>query len=276
MEIRRLNVLGRSNYSNEEGRIPIIAGNWKMNKTVDEAMELVDEMVEDLEALDGVETVLCPPFMALYPVQVELLEDTIIKLGAQDIYWEEQGAYTGEISPLMLREVCDYVIIGHSERRTIFGETDAQVNLKVKATLRHDMIPIIAVGENLEQYEAGQAHEVVERQVTAALEGVSLEDVATLVIAYEPIWAIGTGKAANGAYANEIGALIRSTITKLYTGPIAQKVRVQYGGSVNAKNIAEFMGQPEIDGALVGGASLKADDFVQIVAKTLEVKAGLK
>jgi triosephosphate isomerase len=233
-------------------------------------------MVEDLEALDSVETVLCPPFMALYPLQVELLEETNIKLGAQDIYWEDQGAYTGEISPLMLREVCDYVIIGHSERRTIFGETDAQVNLKVKATLRHDMIPIIAVGENLEQYEAGQAHEVVERQVTAALQDIPIEDIATLVIAYEPIWAIGTGKAANGAYANEIGGLIRSVITKLYTGPVAQKVRIQYGGSVNAKNIAEFMSQPEIDGALVGGASLKADDFVQIVAKTLEVKAGLK
>jgi triosephosphate isomerase len=244
-----------------------------MNKTVDEALQLVEDMLDDLDAMEGIEKVICPPFVALYPIAVELLEDTDIMLGAQNMYWEEQGAYTGEISPLMLREVCDYVIIGHSERRTLFGETDEDVNKKVKAAFKHDMTPIIAVGENLAQNEAGQAQEVVERQVRAAFAGISKNDAASVVVAYEPIWAIGTGKAANGQYANEISALIRRVLTDLYDEPTAQVIRIQYGGSVNPKNIAEFLSQPEIDGALVGGASLKADDFVQIVAITLEVSA---
>ncbi len=254
------------------GRIPIIAGNWKMNKSVEEAMDLVDDMLEHLEAIDGVEKVLCPPFVALYPLY-EQLEGTNIFLGAQNMYWEDQGAFTGEISPLMIQGMCDYVIIGHSERRTLFGETDQDVNRKVKAAIQHSIIPIIAVGENLAQNEAGQTNEVVVRQVRAALEGVGAEDAAEVVIAYEPIWAIGTGKAANGQYANEVSALIRRTIAELYDEQLASGVRIQYGGSVNTKNIEEFMSQPEIDGALVGGASLKADDFVQIVAKTQEATA---
>ncbi|WP_341470398.1 triose-phosphate isomerase [Candidatus Chlorohelix allophototropha] len=261
------------NRSSTSKRTPIIAGNWKMNKTVDEALDLVEDMMDDLDSFEGVEVVLCPPFLALFAVQTELLEDTEIKLGAQNMYWEEEGAFTGEVSPLMLREFCDYVIIGHSERRTLFGETDADVNRKVKAAFKHDITPIIAVGENLAQNEAGQAQEVVERQVRGAFEGISRQDASTAVIAYEPIWAIGTGKAANGEYANTISAHIRKILTELYDAELANVVRIQYGGSVNAKNIAEYLSQPEVDGALVGGASLKANDFVQIVATTLEVTA---
>ncbi len=261
-------------------RTPIIAGNWKMNKTVDEAVSLVREMRRGLNEVRGVDRVLCPPFVALAAV-AELLKPTTIKLGAQNMYWEDKGAYTGEISPLMLKGLCQYVIIGHSERRGYFGETDEGVNRKIKAALRqaqdtaftHGLIPIVCVGESLEQHEADQTEEWVSGQVRAALEGLSAEQVRSMIVAYEPIWAIGTGKAATGAGANAvIGLTIRGTIADLYDEATAQAVRVQYGGSVKPANIVEFMTQPEIDGALVGGASLRANDFVEIVRIAAQVK----
>jgi len=253
-------------------RTPIIAGNWKMHKTIDEAVSLVKEMRQGLNEVQGVERVLCPPFVALAAV-AELLKPTTIKLGAQNMHWEDQGAYTGEISPLMLKGLCQYVILGHSERRGYFGETDEAVNRKIKAAFAHGLTPIVCVGESLEQHEAGQTEEWVSGQVSAALEGLSAEQVKSMIIAYEPIWAIGTGKAATGAGANAvIGLTIRGTIADLYDETTAQAVRVQYGGSVKPTNIAEFMIQPEIDGALVGGASLRAADFVEIVRIAAQVK----
>jgi triosephosphate isomerase len=257
-------------------RKPIIAGNWKMNNTIDEAVSLVREMRWGLNEVRSVDRVLCPPFVALAAV-AELLKPTTIKLGAQNMHWEDKGAYTGEISPLMLKGLCQYVIIGHSERREYFGETDERVNRKIKAAFTHGLIPIVCVGESLEQHEAGQTEEWVSGQVRAALEGLSAEQVRNIIIAYEPIWAIGTGKAATGAGANAvIGLTIRGTIADLYDEATAQAVRVQYGGSVKPANIAEFMTQPEIDGALVGGASLNATDFVEIVRIAARVKGRLE
>lgn len=253
-------------------RIPIIAGNWKMHKTVAEALELVRELRRGLVEVEGVEVVLCPAFVALAPV-AELLKPTKIGLGAQNMFWEDQGAYTGEVSPLMLKDLVQYVILGHSERRQYFGETDEGVNRKVKAALKHGLKPIICVGENLEENEAGRTHEVVERQLRAALRDISAEQARALVIAYEPVWAIGTGKPATGAGANAvIGLTIRGLLADLYGEEVAQTVRVQYGGSVNPQNIAEFVIQPDIDGALVGGASLKAPDFIAIVQETARAK----
>lgn len=256
-------------------RTPIIAGNWKMNRTIEEAASLVRDMRPGLDEVQGVDKILCPPFTALAAVG-ELLEATTIKLGAQNVYWEEKGAYTGEISPLMLRGLCQYVILGHSERRQYFGETDDGVNKKIKAALAHSLIPIVCVGENLAQNEAGQTEAVVSGQVRGCLAGLSAEQVRGLIMAYEPIWAIGTGRPATGAGANAVvGQTIRGTIRDLYDEATAQAVRVQYGGSVNPKNIAEFMSQVEIDGALVGGASLKATDFVEIVRISALVKGTL-
>jgi len=252
-------------------RTPIIAGNWKMHKTIEEAVTFVREIRFKLNEIKGVDKVICPPFVSLAPVK-ELLGPTDIGLGAQNMYFEEQGAYTGEISPLMLKGLCQYVILGHSERRAYFGETDEGVNRKIKAAFAHGLTPIVCVGESLEQHEAGQTEEWVSGQVRAALKGLTADQVCTLIIAYEPIWAIGTGKAATGAGANAvIGLTIRGTIADLYDQATAQAVRVQYGGSVKPNNIAEFMSQPDIDGALVGGASLKPD-FVEIVRISAEVK----
>lgn len=251
-------------------RTPIIAGNWKMNTTVAEAVTLVRQMRAELEAVRGVEVVVCPPFVSLAAVS-ELLAGSSIKVGAQNMYSEEKGAFTGEVSPLMLAPLVDYVILGHSERRQYFGETDEMVNRKIKAALAHGLRPIVAVGEDLRQYDAGQTDEVVTRQIRAAFEGVSSLD--RIVVAYEPIWAIGTGKPATGAIAERVIGLIRSTLGELYGRSAAEQVRIQYGGSVTAANIAEFIGQPDIDGALVGGASLKAAEFIGIVRKTAEIKA---
>ncbi len=257
-------------------RTPIIAGNWKMHKTVSEARELVRAMRRELNSIGGIDKVLCPPFTALAAV-AELLQATKIQVGAQDMHWAEQGAFTGAISPLMIREFCQYVIIGHSERRQYFGETDVAVNHKVKVALQHGLTPIICVGENLEQNEAGLTEPWVSGQVRAALDGLSAEQVARLVIAYEPIWAIGTGKAATGAGANSvIGLVIRGTVASLCGESSAGAMRIQYGGSVKPANISEFMAQPEIDGALVGGASLKAEDFVAIASSTATAKGLLK
>lgn len=249
-------------------RTPIIAGNWKMNTTIDEAVALVRQMKDELDAVVGVEKVVCPPFISLAAVSRELA-GTSVEVGAQNMFYEDKGAFTGEISPLMLAPLVKYVILGHSERRQYFGETYELVNKKIKAALAHHLCPIVAVGEDLQQHEAGHTEEVVTGQIRAAFDGVPSLDA--VVIAYEPIWAIGTGRPATGAIAQRVIGLIRSTLGELY-GNAAERVRIQYGGSVTAANIAEFVGQPDIDGALVGGASLKAAEFVGIVRKTAELK----
>ncbi len=256
-------------------RVPILAGNWKMNKTVGEAVELVRELRRMVLEISGVEIVVCPAFVALASV-ADALKGTKLKVGAQNMHWEEKGAFTGEVSPLMLKGLCDYAIIGHSERRQYFGETDESVNRKVKAALAHGLTPIMAVGENVQQNEAGLTAEVVSSQVRRGLEGVTAEQARSIVIAYEPVWAIGTGKAATGAGANSVVAVsIRGTLADLYGEDVAQSIRVQYGGSVTPANIAEFMVMPDLDGALVGGASLKAGDFSEIVKITAKAKRGV-
>jgi triosephosphate isomerase len=254
-------------------RIPFIAGNWKMNTTVTEAEQIVIEMLDKLDRIEGVEKVLCPPFVSLVALNM-MLRDSSIKLSAQNMYFETEGAYTGEISPVMLSELCEFVILGHSERRWYFGETDEIVNKKVKAALVNKLKPILCVGERPEENEAGKTEEVVDRQVTAALNGI--EPVSNLVMAYEPVWAIGTGKAATGEQAAATIQFIRDVLAKLWNKDIAQDLRILYGGSVTSANIAEFISHPEIDGALVGGASLKAEEFVSIVAQTAEIKGRKK
>jgi triosephosphate isomerase len=250
-------------------RTPVIAGNWKMNTSVVEAVELVKAMKEKLKPIAGVEKVLCPPFISLTTVK-ELIKGTSIKLGAQNMYFERNGAYTGEISPAMLIGLCEFVILGHSERRGYFGETDQLVNKKIKAALGVGLTPIVCVGESLEQNNAGETVAVITRQVEAAFDGIALPKGTA--IAYEPIWAIGTGKSATGEQANAIIKVIRSIVAQIYGDSVAQAMRIQYGGSVNNANIAEFIKQPEIDGALVGGASLKAPDFLGIVEQTAKIK----
>ncbi|NOZ29537.1 MAG: triose-phosphate isomerase [Chloroflexi bacterium] len=252
-------------------RTPIIAGNWKMNKTIAEAEELVKGMLDGLTAVQNVEKVLCPPFVDLDRVAT-LIRGTDIGLGAQNMHWEEKGAFTGEISPLMLVDLCQYVILGHSERRAYFGETDELVNRKVKAALSHGLTPIICVGETEAQYDAGETESVVRGQVEGVLDGLTADQVAKVVIAYEPVWAIGTGKAATAEQAQQvIGGVVRATIERLYGRDVAEQVRIQYGGSTNSKNIREIMSQPDVDGALVGGASLRADEFVAMIRITSEV-----
>jgi triosephosphate isomerase len=254
-------------------RSPFVAGNWKMNTTATEAEKLVIEMLDNLDRIEGVEKVLCPPFVSLVALNM-MLQDSSIKLGAQNMYFETEGAYTGEISPPMLSELCEFVILGHSERRWYFGETDEIVNKKVKAALSNKLKPILCVGERLEENEAGKTEEVINRQMTAALNGI--EPVSNLVIAYEPVWAIGTGKAASGEQASATIQFIRDVLAKLWNKSIAQDLRILYGGSVTSANIAEFISHPEIDGALVGGASLKAEEFVSIVEQTAEIKGRVK
>ncbi len=246
-------------------RTPIIAGNWKMHNTVAEARKLVYETRTDLLAIPSVEKVFCPPFTALAAV-AELVAGTEIAVGAQDVYWESRGAYTGQIAPAMLAEFCTFVIIGHSERRALFGETDESVNKKIHAALSVGLTPIICVGETFDENRAGRTGDVVSRQVGAALHGLDAAVVAKLIIAYEPVWAIGTGLAAEPEGANAvIRDFIRGPAARDFGEATAQGLRVQYGGSVKPENAAEFFRQPEIDGALVGGASLKAADFVGIV-----------
>jgi len=253
-------------------RKPIIAGNWKMYQTIAEAVALVNEMKPQLAAIRHVEVVLCPPFTALNAVR-DAIGGAPIGLGAQDMHWQEKGAFTGEVSPPMLAELCQYVILGHSERRQYFGETDDGVNRKIVAALTHGLTPIVCVGESLEQRQAGQTEEWITDQVEAALMGLDVRQVRQLIIAYEPIWAIGTGMAATANDAQAvIGGTIRGALAEMFGHEAAQAVRVQYGGSVKPDNIAEFMALPDIDGALVGGASLKANDFVEIVRLTTEVK----
>jgi triosephosphate isomerase (TIM) len=254
-------------------RRPLIAGNWKMNTDPESAFELMDTMIEDLDAMEGVDIVVCPPFVSLETF-ADLFDATDLYLGAQNMFWEDKGAYTGEISPLMLKGICDYVILGHSERRQYFHETDEDVRRKIEAALRHDLMPIICVGESLEHHEAGEAHQVVEGQVRAALQGLEGRDLGErCVIAYEPVWAIGTGRPATGEGANTMIGDIRRTVALLHGEPVAEAMRILYGGSVNAGNIAEFVSQPEIDGALVGSASLDPNEFIRIVAVTREKRA---
>jgi triosephosphate isomerase len=245
-------------------RTPFVAGNWKMNKTVAEARVLVAEMTPRLRAIKGVEKVICPPFMALVPVAA-LLEGTDIGLGSQDLFWETKGAFTGEVAPGMVVEFCQYVIIGHSERRTYFGETDESVNKKTISAFTAGLIPIVCVGETLAEYESGRTAEVVSRQIRVGLRGLPAELAPKTVVAYEPVWAIGTGRASNGVDANAvIRDDIRKPLAEIYGVETAEAIRVLYGGSVTASNAAEFFGQPDIDGALVGGASLKVDEFSKI------------
>ena len=244
-------------------RKPIIAGNWKMHKTIAEALEFVNE-VKDRVNNDKVEAVICAPFTLLKDLK-QATKGTNIKIGAQNMHFEEKGAFTGEISPLMLKELdMDYVVIGHSERRQYFNETDETVNKKVLKALEVGIDQILGVGETLEEREAGNTKDVCKVQVEKALENVSKEDLAKVVIAYEPVWAIGTGKTATSEDANDVIAYIREVVANLY-GELANEVRIQYGGSVKPSNVAEIMNQSDIDGALVGGASLEANDYVELV-----------
>lgn len=253
-------------------RQPVLAANWKMNLGHPrEALDFVRRIRHPLNEIEGVDRVLCPPFTVLATV-AEAVAPTSIAVGAQNMHWEEKGAYTGEISAAMLTGLCQFVIVGHSERRATASaaETDASVNRKVRVALANDITPIVCVGENLSQREKGETHAFVSSQVTSALEGLDSRDVSRCVIAYEPIWAIGTGKAATPADANRVIALsIRATIAGWLGEAVAQAVRVQYGGSVSVDNIADFMAMPEIDGALVGGASLKLD-YVELVRRAAE------
>jgi triosephosphate isomerase len=242
-----------------------MAGNWKMYKTATEAVDFVTRLHKELGDKGETEVVVAPPFVALAPV-AERLKGTKIAVAAQDCFWEEQGAYTGEVSVPMLRDAgCRYVIIGHSERRAYFGESDEQVNKKVKAIIAHELCPIICVGESLEQREQGKTFAVVERQIKEGLKGVGADATRAVVIAYEPVWAIGTGKTASPAQAQEVHASIRGFLSEIFSLAEAEAIRIQYGGSVKPDNVDELMAQPDIDGALVGGASLEVGSFARIV-----------
>lgn len=247
------------------GRQPFIAGNWKMNKTVEEALDLVKELKASLSGVEKMEVAVAPPFTALYAVK-SALKDSPIRLAAQNLFWEEKGAYTGEISPVMLKGLgCDYVIIGHSERRQYFGEADETVNRKIRAAIAHGLKAIFCIGETLSEREAGKTFSVIERQVEAGLKDLKEGEINDLVVAYEPIWAIGTGKTATPLQAEEVHQFIRRKLQKLYSKEVSERIRIQYGGSVTPENINGLMEEEDIDGALVGGASLKTDTFAKIV-----------
>lgn len=254
----------RGNKGVNRVRTPIIAGNWKMFKTVPEATSFIEDVKGKAE-VEGVESVICAPFTNL-PALVEAVKGTNIKIGAQNFHFEDNGAFTGEISGLMLKDLgVDYVIIGHSERRQYFAETDEIVNKKVHAAFRHGLLPIVCVGEKLEEREAGQTKDVCKVQTEAAFAGVPADQAVHVVIAYEPIWAIGTGKSSTAEDANEVIAYIRELVKGLYGETVAEQVRIQYGGSVKPENVAEYMGQSDIDGALVGGASLQPASYIALV-----------
>ena len=245
-------------------RIPCVAGNWKMHNSVSDSINLVKELLPGLEKVQGVNSIICPPFTALAPV-AEVIKGSSIHLGAQNLYWEEKGAYTGEISPGMVAEIAEYVILGHSERRAYFHDTDDVVNKKIRAALEVGLNPILCVGETLEENESGGTGEVVKRQLTRGLQDVTKQQLEKVIVAYEPVWAIGTGKAATPEGANQvIKKFIRDELVIIGSGDLADSIPILYGGSVKPDNAREYFEQPDIDGALVGGASLKADDFVQI------------
>ncbi|MBD3378299.1 triose-phosphate isomerase [candidate division KSB1 bacterium] len=243
----------------------IIAGNWKMNKTLDEAIDLARAIKDKAADVQNVDMILCPPFTNLSSV-VDVVKGTSIGVGAQNLHWEAKGAFTGEISADMLRSVgCQYVIIGHSERRQYFGETDETVNKRIKAALAAGLVPIVCVGETLEEREADKTQEVVETQITGAYRDISSNDAENMVVAYEPVWAIGTGKVATPQQAQEVHAYIRSLLKTVYSEKVAETVRIQYGGSMKPGNAAELLANPDVDGGLIGGASLDADSFLGII-----------
>ncbi len=245
-------------------RIPLISGNWKMNMTIADARKTVNSLLP-LVAGNEVEVVLVPPFTALYAVH-DIIRGTKVKLGAQDVFWEESGAYTGEISPPMLVDAgCSYVIVGHSERRGYFGETNISVNRKIVASLKNNLCPILCIGETLQEREEGKTFNILENELVEGLRDLKTEQFREVVIAYEPIWAIGTGKTATPEQANESHLFIRGWTKNSFDRATSESIRIIYGGSVTSENIDRFMAQPEIDGALVGGASLKADSFAKIV-----------
>lgn len=255
-------------------RKTIIAGNWKMYKTIGQAIELANGLKRELYEIDkeAIEAVLCPPFTALSEV-AEVIADSNIQLGAQDVYWKDEGAFTGEVSAPMLKDAgCSFVIIGHSERRQYFGETNEGVNKKAKAALAAGLLPIVCCGETLAEREADMTFRVLEDHIQNGLSGIDEAGIAKLVIAYEPVWAIGTGKTATPAQAQEAHSYIRGLIEKLYGKAIAQAIRIQYGGSIKPENISELMQQPDVDGGLVGGASLTVASFSEIVKKASEVR----
>lgn len=246
-------------------RKPIVAGNWKMNKTSDEAESLVKGVVDAVSAVQGVDVVVCPPFTALERV-AGVVKNTQVGLGAQNMHWEAEGAFTGEVSGAMLLTCgCEYVILGHSERRQYFGETDQTVNNRLKSALKAGLIPIVCVGETLEERKSEVTNQVVRKQVTGALDGFLADELDTLVLAYEPVWAIGTGLTATPDQAEAVHGVIRQVLQDLYNETIAQSIRIQYGGSVKPDNATELFSQPNIDGGLIGGAALDADSFAAIV-----------
>lgn len=246
-------------------RRPIIAGNWKLNNNRSEAKQLVEGIVNGTKDVSDVDMVVCPVYTSLETVQT-VISDSTVKLGAQNVYWETSGAFTGEVSSEMLKDVgCEFVIIGHSERRQYFGETNETVNQKIKAVLAAGLTPIVCVGETLPEREADKVSEVVGGHVRGGLKGFSADEIGKMVIAYEPVWAIGTGKTATPEQAQEVHKLIRDILVELAGDDVAQKVRIQYGGSVKPDNVKELMAKADIDGALVGGASLKADSFISLV-----------
>ncbi len=253
-------------------RKTIIAGNWKMYKTLREGQELVIALRRELYQIENVDIVVCPPYTSLAYL-ADALETSNILIGAQDVYWQDEGAFTGEISPLMLKDIgCKFVIIGHSERRQYFGETNESVNNKIKAALKQGLTPIVCVGETLSQRESGSTFKVLDDHIENGLKGIIDSDALKIVIAYEPVWAIGTGKTATAQQAQEAQKYIRDLLRKMYNNEIADTIRIQYGGSVKGENITELMSQPDVDGALVGGASLKVETFAEIIKKAAGVE----
>jgi len=252
-------------------RKPIIAGNWKLNYTSQEAVELVTLLKRDLLDITDVDIVVCPVFTVLSDVH-DVLSDTNIGLGAQNLHWEDSGAFTGEISAPLIKDTgAQYVIIGHSERRQFFGETNETVNKRIRAALNHDLIPIVCVGEVLEERESDKTKDVIKEQLTGSLSGYSPDEMKGMVVAYEPVWAIGTGKVATPDQAQEVHHYIRGLLSEMFDQATAHEVRIQYGGSVKPDNIGDLIGQEDIDGALVGGASLKAESFIEIVKSSTTV-----
>jgi triosephosphate isomerase len=251
-------------------RTPFIAANWKMNTSIPDALALVKKMLSRLEKIKGVDKIICPPFVSLFTIK-EFIKTTSLKLGAQNMYFQEKGAFTGEISPVMLNNLVEFVILGHSERRQYFFETDDLINKKIKAAIEHKLTPIFCIGENQEEKKTGLTDTILARQLTNGLKDI--DPLGSLVIAYEPVWAIGTGNAATGREANNTIRTIRDIVGKLWNKETASNIRILYGGSVASGNIAEFMDEAEIDGALIGGAGLKADEFISIVKQSADIKA---
>lgn len=246
-------------------RTPLIVGNWKMNKTIREAVELATKLKTELKGVTGREIVVCPPYIALFAV-MEVVKDSNIKLGAQDVCWEKEGAFTGEVSPIMLFDVgCKYVIVGHSERRKYLNETDELINKKLKCAIKFGLIPILCIGETLEERESGLTYGVIKNQLINCLKDITSQEIEKIVIAYEPVWAIGTGKTATPQQAEEAQSFIRNLLSQNYSSIISENIRILYGGSITPQNFPEIMAMENVDGGLVGGASLDPDSFIAIV-----------